>query len=407
MKKVHAVLAAAIAMGFSACKSDSDKVNPDDLTDGNSTYVLALTADGSASESTDYILQTKDLMTGVLSPVGQGIEQKSYRMYEQVGKTLLSITYQGTNVVPGYTLNQAGLLTKKNGEFSILRLHARNPINDSLMVGMYVPRDGTAEATVYEINANQMKVTREAKVNVFQAAGNGKEWAYFNDARVIGNKLWAPFFQIKNSSFETAYADTAYVAVYSYPGLKLEKVLKDARTGAIGVYAGNDALSLTENGDMYTYSPTAIASGSAPTTKPSAVMRIKNGTTEFDKDYFFNIEEVTGGYKIASMKYVGNGKALAQIYSFKDHTAADKWTTRDVRLAVLDLNAKTVAYVTDVPLHTGGMKYSSIVENGNVYIQIKNNDGVFIYKIDIAAAKGTKGAQVQGKSVMGFFKMSK
>ena len=404
---LSAVLLSAVVMISSSCQKKGNDLNPDDLVnDDKSTYVLAVTADGSSSEATDYIVQTKDLMNGTISLVGQGIEQKSYRMYDLVGKTLLSITYQGTNVVPGYTLNSNSLLTKKNGEFSILRLHARNPINENSMLGMYVPRDGSAEATIYEINASEMKVSREAKINVFDAAGNGKEQAYFNDLQLIGNKVYAPFFQIKNSSFESDYADSAYVAIYSYPDFRLEKVIKDSRTGTVGAYATNDALSITENGDIYTYSPTAIASGIAPTSKPSGILRIKSGTSEFDKDYFFNIEDVTGGYKIACMRYAGNGKALAQIYSFKDHVAADKWTARDTRLAVLDLNAKTVTYVDGVPLHTGGIKYKSIIDNGIAYLQVKNADGVYIYKVDIATAKGTKGAQIQGKAVMGFFKMT-
>lgn len=403
MKKVNlllsGILTTSLIFGLSSCKKDN-------VTPEKGRYVLAVTAEGSSSEATDYILQTEDLMSGVISPAGQGIEQKSYRMYEKVGPTLLSITYQGTNVVPGYTMNSLGILEKKPTEFSILRLHARNAIDNDNMLGMYVPRDGSVEATFYQINATEMAITAEKKIDVFAVAGNGKEQAYFNDIKKVGDKVYAPFFQIKNSSFETEYADSAYVAIFSYPEMTLDKVIKDPRTGTLGAYATNDALQPTENGDLYGYSPAgAIASGMAPTTKPSGIVRIKSGTTEFDLNYFFDIEAITGGYKIASMKYAGNGKALAQIYSFKDHVAADKWTTRDTRLAILDLNEKTVTYVSDVPLHTGGMKYNSIIDGSVAYIQIKNNDGVYIYKVDIATAKGTKGAQVQGKSVMGFFKM--
>lgn len=411
MKKINATLAATLVatslVTFTACDKDDDG-GPDEGIGGNSSYVIAITADGSSSEATDYILQSGDLTAGLITPVGKGIEQKSYRMYEVVGKTLLSITYQGTNIVPGYFLNQDGVLTKKEGEFSILRLHARNPIDNDRMVGLYVPRDGSAEATWYEINATEMKVTRQGKINVFNTAGNGKEQAYFNDMRLVNNKMFVPYFHIKNSSFETAFPDSAYVAVFSWPGMTLDKVIKDERTGPIGAYATNDALQLTENNDMYSYSPNAIAAGSVPTAKPSGILRIKSGTTVFDPGYFFNIEAVSGGYKIACMKYAGNGKALAQIYSFKDHVPADKWSNRDCRLAVLDLNAKTITYVTDVPLHTGGnMRYTTIVENGFVYMQVKNNEGIYLYKIDIANAKGFKGAQVQGKSVMALFNLQK
>ncbi|WP_298717411.1 DUF4374 domain-containing protein [Chitinophaga sp.] len=413
MRKVQfwmPALAAAMIVSASSCSSDKKEVNPDDLVnEDNSTFVIAVTAEGSASEATDYVLQSKDLMTGLITPVGQGIEQKSYRMYEVVGKTLLSITYQGTNIVPGYALNDKGILTKKNGEFSILRLHARGVVDENRLFGMFVPRDGSAEATFYEINASNMRVDKQAKINVFEAANNGKEWAYFNDVRLVGNKVFAPFFQIRNSSFDTEYADSAYLAIYSYPELKLEKVIKDDRTGTLGRYASNDVLAITESGDVYTYSAAgAIAAGNVPSSKPSGILRIKNGTTDFDKDYFFNIETATGGYKLCAMKYIGGGKALAQIFSFKDHVAGDKWTNRDCRLAIIDFSTKTITDVAGVPLHTGGsLQYGCVVDKTVAYLQVQNGEGIHMYKVDLATAKGTKGAKVQGKAVMGLFKMTK
>lgn len=402
--------AAAMILTASSCSNDKKNLNPDDVVnEDNSTFVIAVTAEGTAGEATDYVLQSKDLMTGLITPVGQGIEQKSYRMYEVVGKTLLSITYQGTNIVPGYALNDKGILTKKNGEFSILRLHARGVVDENRLFGMFVPRDGSAEATFYEINASNMRVDKQAKINVFEAANNGKEWAYFNDVRLVGNKVFAPFFQIRNSSFDTEYADSAYLAIYSYPELKLEKVIKDERTGTLGRYASNDVLAITESGDVYTYSAAgAIAAGNVPSAKPSGILRIKNGTSDFDKDYFFNIETATGGYKLCAMKYIGGGKALAQIFSFKDHVAGDKWTNRDCRLAIIDFSTKAITDVAGVPLHTGGsLQYGCVIDKTEAYLQVQNGEGIHMYKVDLATAKGTKGAKVQGKAVMGLFKMTK
>ncbi len=169
-------------------------------------------------------------------------------------------------------------------------------------------------------------------------------------------------------------------------------------------------LAITEGGDAYAYSAAgAIAAGNVPSAKPSGILRIKAGTTEFDKDYFFNIETATGGYKLCGMKYIGGGKALAQIFSFKDHVAADKWTNRDCKLAIIDFNTKAITYVDGVPLHTGGsLQYGCVIDKTTAYLQVQNTaDGIHIYKVDLAAAKGTKGAKVQGKAVMGLFKMTK
>ncbi|HET8829295.1 MAG TPA: hypothetical protein VFM79_08125, partial [Pelobium sp.] len=76
MKKVNlllsGILTTSLIFGLSSCKKDN-------VTPEKGRYVLAVTAEGSSSEATDYILQTEDLMSGVISPAGQGIEQKSYR----------------------------------------------------------------------------------------------------------------------------------------------------------------------------------------------------------------------------------------------------------------------------------------------------------------------------------------
>lgn len=405
-KSICAVALVAL-MGISCIKKEVGPSFAVKNEDGSS-YVIAITAEGSSAEATDYILQTNDLMTGVLSPVGRGIEQKSYRMYEKVGKTLLSITYQGVNIVPGYRLDDSSKLQKVPGEFQMERAHARTPVNDSTFVSLFIPRDGvTKEASYYEVNTNQMKINRQARINLFDLGSDSLEWAYPSCLLADNGRLWVPYFQISNSAFDSKYRDSAYIAIYSYPGLVLEKIIKDPRTGTIGIYAGNDGIFKVENGDLYTYSTTALASGVLPSTKPSALLRIKSGTTEFDKDYIFNMEEVTGGYKVAQVKYLGNNKALAQIYSFKEHVAADKWTTRDVRLAVIDLVQKSVTYVNNVPLHTGGLHNKMIQEGNDVYVQINNTEGIYIYKIDIANATGTKGAQVKGKTVMGLFKLYK
>ena len=64
---------------------------------------------------------------------------------------------------------------------------------------------------------------------------------------------------------------------------------------------------------FYSFSTSALSAGFTAATKPSGILRIKNGATEFDKDYFFDVENAPNGGKLFWMDYLGNGKAIARI----------------------------------------------------------------------------------------------
>ena len=71
------------------------------------------------------------------------------------------------------------------------------------------------------------------------------------------------------------------------------------------------ALSVAENGDVYAFSPSAATTdGKISSTKPSAVTRIKAGTTEFDQSYYFDVEAASNGRTITSWLYLGENNYL-------------------------------------------------------------------------------------------------
>ena len=148
--------------------------------------------------------------------------------------------------------------------------------------------------------------------------------------------------------------------------------------------------------------------GFAPAaTKPSGILKIKNGETEFDKEYFFNIEAATGGEKLFWFDYVGNNKAIARLLT-NDEGGAWGAFGREVfnqRLVILDLEAQTLTEVKNVPLHA--KRYSSpvMVEDGKLYMSIETATEAYVYQIDIENATGTRGAKIEGKTIKGFYKL--
>lgn len=96
--------------------------------------------------------------------------------------------------------------------------------------------------------------------------------------------------------------DSAYIAVIDLPTNTVEKVIADSRTGMVfGGEAGPGIIKDT-NGDIYVqakgtktenvYDPNAESG--KPGISPSGILKISSGSTDFDQDYFFDLDAETG-----------------------------------------------------------------------------------------------------------------
>jgi len=132
-------------------------------------------------------------------------------------------------------------------------------------------------------------------------------------------------------------------------------------------------------------------------TKPSAITRIKAGTTEFDLDYFFNFEEVSNGYVITNWLNIGQNKFIANI---EPKTTKGQYITGK-RLAIVDVVAKTVKAVTGFPevaeISSVTTTNYSPKDGKTGYIGVNLVSGAtYVYKINASTATATRGIKVEG-----------
>lgn len=271
------------------------------------------------------------------------------------------------------------------------------------VVTVKVPRSGNESASFYRINADSLKIVGQAQVNIVQLAGNG-ERAHFTWATQVGDKLFAPYMSIKGvapDAFGTSFPDSAWVAVLSYPSLTVEKVIRDNRTSFIGRYF-SDGLAVDEQGDVYAFSSgVATNGGKLTSTKPSAITRIKAGTTEFDRSYLFNVEQASGGYNLNTQLYLGGGNFILTMTS-----AAEKGAYAiGKRLAVVNVSNQTFTWIDGLP---NTAEITQIAPKNNyaprdgktAFIGITLTDGAsYIYQIDASTAKATRGLKVEGGTI--------
>jgi len=403
MKSLIKNLTFSLGLGTLLFACDSDSTNTPGPGDGNGSaktkYVISALPVGSTGVA-DYLLTADSLTSGTVSTKGNGKEQDgTYRYYVTHKNRFFSLLYGQGNpgAVTTYNLDGTGQLNKVS-DFQAETVQVFAPVGDDVLT-IKVPRSGNESASFFRINAEQSKIVGEAQLNIVRLAANG-ERAHFTWATQVGDKVYAPYMSIKGVSpdvFGTNYPDSAWIAVLSYPSLTVEKVIKDNRISFIGRYF-NNGLAVDEQGDVYAYSGSvATSSGKLTSTKPSAIVRIKAGTTEFDKSYLFNVQQASGGYSIGSQLYVGQGNFVLHMNSAADKDAYGAGN----RLAVVNVYNQTFKWVEGTPdpaLVTDVTTTNYTPKDGKTgFVGITQADGSsYVYKIDAVTAKATRGLKVDG-----------
>jgi len=387
------------ALALGSCSKSTDSPDGEASTDTRSTKYI-ITATTGAAGIADYLLTTDNLTTGSITTLGSGLEQDgSYRYYMTNQNKFFSLLYGQGNpgAVTTYALNAAGTLIKTSN-FQAETVQVFAPVNTDI-VTVKVPRSGASIATMYRIDANLSQIAGEATQDTKQLSTNG-ERAHYTWATQVGDKVFMPYMSIKGDgvdNFGTLYPDSSWVAVYSYPALKLERIIRDGRTSYLGAYF-TPGLFQDEKGDAYGFSGAVATSNTKLTsTKPSAIIRINKGATVFDQSYFFNVEQKSGGYKIASSAYIGNGKALVQMYGTIGAASGA------AKLAIADVYNQTFTWVTGLPAiitSTTTNRYNVTTDDlSAIYLGINSPDGNWVYTINGTSAVATRGIKVEGGSI--------
>ncbi|WP_461085884.1 DUF4374 domain-containing protein [Spirosoma flavus] len=394
--KFRSTLALAVAAGILASCSENTTTVPENP--GN--FILAVSPAASTGVA-DYLLTAQNLDAGTISTAGNGVEQDgTYRYYVTHNGKFFSMLYGQGNpgAVTAYNI-QGGKLTKLTN-FQTETVQAFAPFNDDLLL-FKISRSLTAPTSSwYKVNTNSLTISSEGTVNTLDVTGLG-ELAHFTWIKQVGTKLFAPYQTINDRSFNTAYPNQASIAIYNYADMKLEKVITDKRTSFIGKYF-QDGLSIQENGDIYGYSPAAATTGGTiSTTKPSAVLKISSGTTEFDQNYFFDVEAASGGMSITSWLYVGNNTYIVNAASKAEKTSGFPSGKRIGIVNVVDKTYKAVTGMPDIATISNLTTNNYSPKDGKTgYVGVNLTDGTsYIYKIDASSQTATRGLKVEGGTV--------
>ncbi|UXP32341.1 DUF4374 domain-containing protein [Reichenbachiella agarivorans] len=368
-----------------------------------------------AESDTDVIVGADDFSTGIISPLGQGVEQPAWMSFYQIGNTFVATGYSSDNMVTGYRMVD-GVLTDVGSLITELNIYGMVEIDENTALGVGITRAGYEDRIFYTIDLTSMSISKRTYTKIDERQEEGLV-AWPTGMVVQGDKLYVAYYLMGAGekegvpAFATPNSNQARVAVYSYPEMEFEKIMTDDRTSDIGLYAGLNSIMETENGDIYSFSTSGLASYFNPVpTNPSGFLRIKEGETEFDDSYFFNFEEASGGFKITQAFYAGKDKMIVRMIK-EDVTNPDYFgasfgpypepETAICYMAIADLETKTVTQL-DIPAHGGGWGMANLVHDGKAYVNISTSVDAYIYEIDPSAATALKGAQIDGNYAKAF-----
>ncbi|MCH7408991.1 DUF4374 domain-containing protein [Belliella sp. DSM 111904] len=406
--KFVALAICAMFSVFFACENNELPGPDNPASEQDYRYVVTSTpisSDGVA----DYLLTVDDLDKGTVSTLGNGIEQDgTYRYYVSHKNKFFSLLYGQGNpgAVTTYTLDATGKLQKLS-DFQAETVQAFAIVKDDLLM-VRIPRNiNTPTASWYRMDTELLQIVDEGQIDL-KALKSDEEMGFFTWVTQVGDKVYAPYMSIKgccSDSFGTNDPDKAWIAIYAYPSMELEKIITDDRISSIGRYF-NEGLAVVENGDVYAFSPANTSNNSEMnSSKPSAIVRVKAGQDEFDQDFFMDIESLTNGHYLHSWIYIGNGKFVLMLGNPKEVWGAAKF------FAIADVNTKNVSWVSGIPnaediISVTSNNYSPL-DGKSAYIGITTTEGSYVYHFDAESNTAAKGLEVEGGTITAIRKLEK
>ena len=443
-------LAAALCVGGALTSCSDDDTTPDGgngnggtTTPGTSKYVIAAKAD----EGT-YLVTSESLDEGTVTVLGNGTEAIGASYWIFYGQQyLFGLQYNDGNAGTGtsYALNAATGKVKEAREYTFNRITTYGTWGDNVITCS--TNDGSQEK---DTQGNFAKYLQFNYLNVHSGntttgkriaenfLGNGEIVSFAGFVEANG-KLYTSVVPMGMSHYgvntfpekitdrdliaksdggsgsgkytagqipSTQYPDNAFIAIYS--GDSFDETPVIVKTDKIGFASGRkksqyyQTIWAADNGDLYVFSPGygRTATSSADLKKvtgqlPSGVVRIKAVETQFDANYYYNLEEQGTGHPMFRCWHITADYFLLQMYSEGTMSGKNAPTNE---LAVFKGESGKLTQVTDgLPAQE---QISSLgdpfCENGVAYVPVTTKDGEApaLYKIDPATAKATKGLTI-------------
>ncbi len=384
MLKRNGILALAMVYigTFTACDSDdTDLVSPDPATEIG--FAIS-TVSGAWPDRTTYIQGVESLDFASIGN-DRAVELTGSAGTVSYGKNIYAAPFGAPANLVKYSMNAEG--TPKEEERIVVP--GANTFStlyfESEKVAYATVAGGISKLIVFD--PSSMRITDEIDLSKVTKRVADVTRTYYLDMVERDDKLFMGVHYENNFSPAN---DSAYVAIIDLNARMVEKVIADGRTGMVfGGQGANTGMVKTENGDIYVQAlGTTLSEGGS---SPSAVLRINNGSTEFDEDYFFDLVEATGNISYGIYHTSGGRSFTAKV---EDETDFWEFKTGEPQFTYheIDLITKTdKGAVPGLPTTYGSRRMIvHELEDKNLLFTTATNSENAVYRLDVSTNSSTK-----------------
>lgn len=292
LKKIHLLITALILFTFSACSDSGTSTN----TDVKVAYGLSIVS-GTSEVQTTFIQGVPDLNLSVVDN-SNSTELPRYASIFTDGISLFAPGFGAPATMGKYEFNSEGEATLDQqiivpGSNTFSTVEIVSPTLGYATVGGGLSR-------VVEFDPSTMRISGEIDIS---EVGDG---FFYADLIVRDNSLFVALNDFGGSGL-------AHVAVINLTSKKLEKIITDTRTTTLLGSTNTTVFALDASGDIYVHGSGLFSEFSEDGKKASGILRIKNGETDFDENYFFDLSATTGFTTTYGLYHFGDGLTFTTI----------------------------------------------------------------------------------------------
>ncbi len=397
-KKIYLCAALFSTIAFNGCdKNDTPADNP-----AQANYALTVTG-GTYPNQTTYLFGTHDFPKDGIGTSNAAELASSGTMY-RYGSNVYVSTFGAPATLRKYSFGTDGKPIA-NGSFSIPALKTFGTVHFISTTEAYAASNGYGGVPkLVKFNPSTMQITTTYDISsLHKVASVGGD--YYLGMVDRDNNLFMGI-TYTNASGDPLY-DSVYVAVIDKTTGTVSKLLADGR--ASEMWNGGSTESFQPNcfykdagGDIYVM-------GYANNSKPSGVLRIKNGTTAFDAGYFFNLNTATGGKPCLGL-WNFNGLTFTVAYDaggYPFDLDASYNTVARGNYYKIDLAAQTTSgnISTSIPKFYGNNAFMTQWSTDKIYFNVAAPNSNTIYSYQISNGTVIKEFSVAAGTCNGFTKL--
>ncbi|MDM8174056.1 DUF4374 domain-containing protein [Olivibacter sp. 47] len=413
--KKNSWLLGLAVFGLTACsKSDGPDTGGGDFN-GQKYFIAATT--GTAT----YLLTADDLTnhSDTITTTGNGVELlTTYTTWVNYGtKATVGLYYAQGNPGVGVTYGLAsdGSLAPVGNEFLInSRFTTYGTYDHYVLTGVsgQTLDDGSIGSTFNFIDMNNRSQLTQKSINTTNFTGNG-DIATFSGIVDLGNGEFLTGVVASglkeegsgggSSTGKVNFPDSVWVAALD-ADLNVKRIYRDDRLSySSGRFKSQYYSQIAKDGEGNVY----VFSGSydGTTTKPAGALRINRGAETFDQDYYFNIQEKSGGYRFRNVWYITEDYYLLEFYNSVQYDT----NTPATQYAIVKMGDRSFTWLTNGfpskdQITATGLPFA---DGGKLYFPVTTDTTApTIYVIDPTTASATAGLVIQAESVNSVTKLT-